>query len=569
MSETTSESRTSSAEGVEEERLPATRPHSSPSAPPTSLFTTRRDRVVRRPPPVKFAAIDVGTNSIHLVMAEISPEGDFEVLGSDKDMVQLGKGGFAEHVLTAEAMNAGIATLRRFAKMAELKRVGRIRAVATSAVREATNGGDFVKRVQEELDLDLHVISPKEEGRLIYLGVRHAVELGAADNLIVDIGGGSVELIVANGSEAKLIASVKLGGLRLAELFLHSDPPAEAEVKAMRAHIRTQLDPVLSQIATHGITRCVGCSGTTKSLAFLCRAYREKGPQTESDLHVTEPELRALAAELAAQSRAQRLAIAGMDPRRVDAVLPGAFTLLAVLKATGVSCVEYCDAALREGVIVDYIGRHRRHLLARATWPDSRRRSVIHLAEKCGYVRSHAEQVARLALELFDQLADLHGLARPYRELLLYASLLHDIGYMISQKGHHEHSYYLIRNGELRGFDDQEIEVIANVARYHRKDRPKKSHYSYARLQRIHRRPVRKLAVLLRLANALDRTHYNVVERVTCSQTGDAVSVHVHTASDAELEMWTTKRHAEMFEREFALQLEVSAVRPDKPLIAS
>jgi exopolyphosphatase/guanosine-5'-triphosphate,3'-diphosphate pyrophosphatase len=521
--------------------------------------------MVRRPPPAKFAAIDVGTNSIHLVMAEISSEGDFEILGSDKDMVQLGKGGFADHILTPEAMAAGIATLRRFKKMAELKRIARIRAVATSAVREATNGGDFVKRVLEELELELHVISPREEGRLIYLGVRHAVDLGTADNLIVASGGGSVELVVVTAHEASLIASVKLGGSRLAELLLASDPPQADEVKALRAHLRAQLDPILSKIASHGIARCVGCSGTIKCLAMLCRAYRDRASDLDDNvLKIAEPELRELTSVLVERPRSRRLDIPGMDDRRVDAVIPAAFTLLAILKGVGVPSIEYCDAALREGVIVDYIAQHRRHLLARATWPDPRRRSAVQFAEKCGYVKAHAEQVARLALDLFDQLENLHGLGREYRELLFYAGLLHDIGYMISQKGHHKHSYYLIRNGELKGFEDQEIEIIANIARYHRKDRPKKSHYSFGRLRGGNRTAVRRLSVLLRIANALDRTHYSVVERVECTLTADAVNLQIRTSSDAELEMWTTKRHAELFEREFGLRLQVHAVQPDR-----
>lgn len=516
-----------------------------------------------RPAPAKFGAIDVGTNSIHLVMAEISAEGDFRILGRDKEMVQLGKGGFSRHVLTRRAMQEGLATLKRFTKMARLKGITRLRAVATSAVREATNGGDFVQAVRNQLGLELHVISTEEEARLIYLGVRHAVNLGKDDNLIMDIGGGSLELVVGNAERADVLASVKLGASRLAELYLKSDPPGEAELKALRKHVEELLGPLVQRVGQRTFARCIGTSGTIESLATVC-AYRRGATEIESftQLSMTRSDLKDLLAEMSALSREQRMKVPGIDERRGDSILAGTVVLLAVMQAFGLSKLEHCDMALREGIILDDIGRHRAHLRARAMWPDPRIRSVIHLGERCQYHRQHAEQVSRLAVDLFDQLRRRHRQGERYRELLRYGCLLHDVGYLISHQGHHKHSYYLIRNGGLQGFSEQEIEVIANIARYHRKGTPKKTHYSWQSLERAHRPVVRKLVALTRLANALDRTHDSVVDSVTCQLRANEVELTVHTAKDAELEMWTARRQAELFEEEFGLPLRIVLARP-------
>lgn len=520
-----------------------------------------RNEAIRRPPTTTFGAIDVGTNSLHLLMVEISPEGDFHAIGGDKELVQIGRGGFREHRLTARKMDEAIRTLMRFAKLARIKDIGRLRAVATSAVREARNGGEFVERVRTEVGLPLHIISAEEEARLIHLGVRHAMDLSTGETLIFDIGGGSLEFILDSAGKADVVTSVKLGASRLAETFLRSDPPTEAEYKSLREHIQTRLAPLLELASKRKLARCIATSGTVRNIAEICRERRGT-PDSDKNtmLSMRRGELKALFGEFSTMPRENRAQIPGMDFKRVDACLPALMLMNIILRAIEVDEVECCESALREGIVVDYIARHRQHLMARATWPDPRARSVISLAERCQYRKAHAEHVAKLSLQLFDALAPLHQLPTMYRELLRYASLLHDIGYMIGHTGHHKHSYYLIRNGELRGFSAQEIEIMANVARYHRKERPKKSHYSYQHLDAEHFRPVRKLAVLLRLAESLDRTHYGVVDSVSCEITRDAVQMSLHADRDAELEHWTANRQAEHFEREFKRELHLNIV---------
>jgi exopolyphosphatase/guanosine-5'-triphosphate,3'-diphosphate pyrophosphatase len=533
-------------------------------------FLDRRPEGMRRPPATKFGALDIGTNSIHLVMVEITPEGDFRILGRDKEMVQLGKGGFVRHVLTQSAMDAGLASLTRFAKMARLKGVHRLRAVATSAVREARNGGDFVERVRRELGMQLHVLSTDEEARLVYLAVRHAVNLGEQDSLIVDVGGGSVEIIIGNALRAEVLYSAKLGALRLAEVFLHSDPPTEDAIKAMRRHILRFLEPLATRLGTRAYQRCICTSGTFQNIATIC-AYRRGVSDVDSanQLIVDRDELKDIGSLLASMTREQRLKVPGVEAKRVDNIVPAITTLLALARVFDVSRFESCDMALREGIIIDHIASRRAHYQARATWPDPRTRSVIQLAERCGYHKAHAEQVQRLALSMYGQLESLHGLDAQYRDLLGHACLLHDIGYLISHRGHHKHSYYLIRNGNLQGFTDIEIEIIANLARYHRKSRPTKSDYSYSHLDKPSKKAFRKLLPLLRLANALDRTHYSVVDGVACHIDDEQVRVEVQTPKDTELELWTARRQCELFEKAFERRIEVVLAQAEETEIVS
>lgn len=533
---------------------------SSADSGPEETFLFRRAGVVRRPPPTKFGAIDVGTNSIHLVMVEISPEGDFRILGRDKEMVQLGKGGFSKHLLTEKAMDDGVAALTRFSKMARLKGIGRIHTFATSAVREARNGGDFVERVRNELGMEMRILSVEEEARLIYLAVRHAIHLGETDDLICDIGGGSVEVIVGNARRASVLFSAKLGGLRLAELFLKSDPPVVREIKPLKRHIEKGLAPLERQIGAAKFSRCICTSGSFECMVRMCLIRRgQSPPDGPGQMKVSRAELKSLLTDLAARTVEQKLQMPGMDAKRVSTLVPAATTLLEIGRLFDVNEYEFCDMALREGIIIDHIARSRAHLLARATWPDPRTRSVIELAERCQYHRAHAEQVQRLARSLFDQLAPLHGLDERSKDLLGFACILHDIGYLIGHSGHHKHSYYLIRNGGLKGFSDGEIEMIANLARYHRKGRPRKGDYSYAHLDRASRRVFKKLIPILRLANALDRTHYSVVRSVTCRLMADRVALEVHAEQDSELEIWTARREIELFERQYGIPLEIVA----------
>jgi exopolyphosphatase/guanosine-5'-triphosphate,3'-diphosphate pyrophosphatase len=316
-----------------------------------------------------------------------------------------------------------------------------------------------------------------------------------------------------------------------------------SDVRRLERHIRRETRAYLSALRKRGFDRIIGTSGTIQALGAL--AVGAKGNAGElRRLTVRAAAIRRVRERLARMSVKERLAVAGLDPRRADLASVGAVlldTLLEDLRATEITLSDY---ALREGLVLDYIARNAAHIRSAERYPDVRRRSVMELAERCGYRAAHAQQVARLALTLFDATRKRHELGRREREWLEYAGLLHDIGIHISYEGHHKHSYYLIKHGDLRGFDPEEVEVMALVARYHRQGTPKKSHGGYGDLPRDRRRAVKVLGALVRLAEGLERSHSQVVKSISTTDTDDGLRLRLETRGDAELEIWAARRHA-------------------------
>ncbi len=499
---------------------------------------------------VRVAAIDVGSNSIHMVVAQVESDGRFRVLDRAKEMVRLGSRTLIDGALSAEAMDKGVRTLATFQTLAERQGAQRIRAVATSAVREASNGGDFVRRVEEEIGLRVKVIPGREEARLIFLGVRHAIDLRGEPTVIVDAGGGSVELILVDGGEPVELVSLKIGLARVSERFLGKDKVDARAVEALEDHLATELDPVLARFRARGARRVVGTSGTLNNLVAMAAT----GPAGEPPEHLegvaVSPEtIRRLRRKLVKTDRDKRLAIPGLEPKRVDLVVAGAVLADHVLTRLGARELVACTYALREGVLLDHLARHRRGIEEQEQFPDPRYRSVARLVRHLGEPNRHGQQVARLAIRLFDQFRDSLGLSGATRDWLELAALMHDIGQHISRKNHHRHSYYLITNGELLGFRRDEIEIIAQVARYHRKQVPKPSDGSYGMLSKRERQIVRALAALLRVADGLDRSHYGVVRDVTVVRRDRRVVLELTTAGDdAALEIGEARNRVALLE---------------------
>jgi exopolyphosphatase/guanosine-5'-triphosphate,3'-diphosphate pyrophosphatase len=263
---------------------------------------------------------------------------------------------------------------------------------------------------------------------------------------------------------------------------------------------------------------------------------------------VSAKQIRRLRKTVATLDLEHRLEIPGLDPRRADLVVAGAFLLDRLLGLLGAEEITLCNLALREGLVIDYIRRHKRKIAQADRIPDIRRRSTMELAERCNYAADHAEQVIQLALALFDQTREVHGLTNREREWLEYAALMHDLGMHISYPRHHRHSYYLIKNGDLRGFDPEEIDVMALVARYHRRGTPKRSHPEYTHLTPPLRRAVKLLASILRLAESLDRSHGGVVSKLELHDRGEHAVLRLRASADAELEVWAAQHHREPFE---------------------
>lgn len=499
---------------------------------------------------MRVAAIDVGSNSIHMVVAQVESDGRFHVLDRAKEMVRLGQRTLTSGRLSAEAMSAGLRALAAFKMLAERQGAVRFNAVATSAVREAKNGGDFIQRVKDEVGLRVKVIPGREEARLVYLGVRHAIDLRGEPALIVDAGGGSVELILVEADKAVILESVKLGVARLCERFLDADRASSKHLAELDAYIASELEPVLSRVEKHRVRRVVGTSGTMLNLITV--AGYQRGTPPEAQLHnfsVTAEDISRVRRLVCKADRDERLRIKGLDAKRVDFIVAGACMADHILTRLGAEEMVACTWALREGVLLDYITRHQSGIEEAERFTDPRRRSVARLARHIGDKGTHGAHTAKLALQLYDQLEDDLRLPAEAREWLEYAALLHDIGHHIGHKDHQRHSHYLITNSELLGFRPEELQLIALVARYHRKAAPKDGDEGYSALAKPERRVVRSLSALLRIADGLDRGHYGVVRDVALLRRGDKLVVQLFTgADDAELEVWEARRRSAMLE---------------------
>ena len=492
---------------------------------------------------MRIAAIDIGTNSIHMIVVQVRPDLSFEVIDREKDMVRLGAGGLDGRSLTPTAMAAGIQTMAKFKRLADSHKVDEIVAAATSATREADNGGDFIAEVDRQTGIRIRVISGTEEARLIHMAAGYGVDVGGTTAVVIDIGGGSVEITLGTATQLTLGKSFKVGVIRLTEHFVKSDPLSGRDERRLVKHLNKEMGTYLDEIAARGFGRVIGTSGTILSLGTVAAAERGAPPEDVRNLRVSTKSLRRLRKQLVAADIGERLAIPGLDPRRADLSVAGSVLLDTILRRLGAEDLTLCDLALREGLVLDYIHRNSARIRKVERYPDVRRRSVVELGERCGYWSEHAQQVARLALSIFDQTRSAHGLTDREREWLEYGALLHDIGVHISYERHHRHSYYLIKNGDLRGFSPEEIEVVALLARYHRQATPKKSHDGYSDLPGSLRRTVRTLSAMVRLAEGLDRSHAQALTGIDLYPRGDDYLARLRTSGDAELELWAAHRH--------------------------
>ncbi len=499
----------------------------------------------------KLAVIDIGTNSIHMVLVEIDADFSCKVMDRFKDMVRLGDGTFTSRTLSDDAMTRGIDTLRSLTTLARNKGFDRIVATATSAVREAKNGGEFLQMVEAQIGLEVQVITGKEEARLIYVGVRNSMELSDAPSLIADVGGGSVEVIACNRTQMFFGRSLKLGTIRLKDLCLKQDPPTKSTIKELEKMITVGLASGLKSSRDLKFSSVIATSGTAGNLTEIIYLRRTGKPVPQLNLATIElDEIRSIEAELTQSGAPARLAIPGLDPKRVDTLLPGTMFFRCLLEQSGQKILTISDKALREGLIYDFIDRHREGLKAEQDIPNTRRRNVILFGRRCHFAEPHALHVSKLALRLFDQLKPLHGLGDQEREWLEYAALLHDVGYLIRRRQHHKHTYYLIKHGDLSGLTADEVNMVANVARYHRRAIPKAKHEMFKALSAKKKMVVQVLSALLRIADGLDRSQFSVVQQIHVS-IGPSIQLELDCSADPELEVWAAQKRATLFEKVF------------------
>jgi exopolyphosphatase/guanosine-5'-triphosphate,3'-diphosphate pyrophosphatase len=494
---------------------------------------------------MRLAAIDVGSNSLHMAIAQADADGGITTLWRMKEMVGLGRMSFPSKRLSVPAMDAAIATLARFQQAATRRDCEKILAIATSAVREAENGGDFLERVRAETGMTVRVVSAREEARLIYLGVRHAVDLKTFPNLFIDIGGGSVEFIVADSSKPLLLESRKLGAARMTARYVTSDPISEHDLTSLLHHFDREIGPIADHVEQLHPRSVIGSSGTIENLAAMCAALYGDGSETAAD-SIERDQLEKLTERLIESRSKDRARLRGLDDQRKDQVVAGALLARQVMRRLNIQRIKVSRSALREGILLDYLSRHLPDLAIRKSVPDPRRRSVLDLARRCDWHQTHSEHVTRLALSLFDQLKSLHGLSVVERELIEFGAMLHDIGWHVSKDKHHKHSMYLIQNGGLKGFTEEEVQIIANIARYHRKGAPKSEHDAFASLSSYGKRVVRVGAGLLRIADGLDRSHASAVTDVKVRNRKNKVDILAKAKSDIELELWGAKRKMDL-----------------------
>ncbi|MBC8142769.1 MAG: Ppx/GppA family phosphatase [Armatimonadetes bacterium] len=523
-----------------------------------------------------LAALDIGTNSLRMVLVRLHPAtGTWDTLSVHKETVRLGQGEFSEEEshLTPEAIERGVFVLKQFVQVARGRGAGEIVAIGTAALREAANRDEFLARARTEAGVEVQVVPGVEEARLIYLGVASGIELGDAKALFIDIGGGSTELIVGTQTEHLFLDSLKLGAIRLGNRFLSgvTEAISPALWAQMSHHVEGVAAHALRKIERVGFDTAVASSGTAQNLARVS-AMRQGTDLTSLHNYVLPvSDLRDTVAFLCDLTLDERRKVPGLNPERADIIISGAAVLLTLADELHLERFVIAERSLREGVLVDAILRR----LARAgekSPPDLafeagiRRRSVDRLARLNPDEITHSQHVAFLSLRLFDDArnAGLHSYGDAERELLEYAALLHDVGVSVSHSGHHRHSYYLVRHSDaMSGFTDEEIEIIANLAYFHRKSSPKKRHTHFAMLSAESQNKVRHCAVFLRLAEGLDRSHLSAVRDVSLGvqEGGSAATLHVLPAEggDAHLEQWYVANDTSAWEEAWGTPLNVVA----------
>ena len=509
---------------------------------------------------MRIAALDLGSNSFHLLVVETRPDGSFIPLVREKEMLRLGDVVAREGHLTEEAIEAAIDTVRRFKTIAELQRIDEMVAMATAALRSASNGPEAAERIEAATGVAIKVVSGIREAQLIFEAVRASVLIDPSPALCADLGGGSLELSVGDRFGLAYASSLHLGVGRLTAGYVRTDPPTKKDRARLRDQIETSLDEVLPDILACGPKLLIGTSGTFCALARGAAAMREGiVPSSVNQLTVTARELAALGELIYELPSSERARLPGIEARRADLLPAGVAVTEALMARTGMRELTVSEWALREGIVISTIRKHDRAELGddpRAI----RRASVLSLCRRSRWRETHSRQVARLAAELFDSTAPLHHLGAEDRELLELAALLHDIGEHVSRDGHARHTAYLIENGELRGFSPIEVQMLACLGRYHVRGRPRESFQAWETLERRDRDRVLKLLALLRIADGLDAAHGSVIGHVGVEASGTGVEVVVSARGDAELERWLLQRKKLLFEELFELPITLEVV---------
>lgn len=506
------------------------------------------------------AVIDLGTNTFHLLIVELNDRNEFIVKEKFREPVKLGEGGINSSEIAPAAFERGLKALKNLKKLIDTRRAERIFAFATSAIRSASNGQAFIKAAKDATGLDIRIINGNEEAALIFQGVKNAVYLPPEQNtLLVDIGGGSVEFTVAAENQIRLLRSLNIGAARLWSGLKFSDPVSQEEIEACRDVLRNETRQLISELKDFNLRLMVGSSGTFDTLATMI-AYQNK------DIHSLEhingyrfdkDQFDFIYKKLISLKKTERSVLPGMDSTRVDLIVVGAITIDFLLRELGIQHMMLSSYALKEGILYNYIEARKS-----GTWTVTgsgdrymRERAVRNLGIRFQYDEAHGDQTALLALSIFDQMEKVLGYGEDEREWLKYAAMLHDIGHFLNRSGHHKHGQYLVLNSAMPGFSTDELLIISNVVRYHRKSYPTRDHLHFAVLHPNHKTLVRQLAGILRIADNLDRGHRHLIRTLKVDISGNQIQIIVDADESVDIEIQSAMAIRELFEQVFERRL--------------
>lgn len=496
-------------------------------------------------------------------IVRIDANHDWQVLASVREAVRLGEGEFTHSKITRPAMERGLLVLKKFADIARRYDVSEIDVVATAALREALNRSEFVDRALEEAGVDVRVVPGVEEARLIYLGVSSSVELSGQRGLFIDIGGGTTEVIVGDNKDYQLLDSLKLGAIRLADIHQRSvnGPINKKQYRKLVEYAQGIATHAVRKIRDIGFDVVYGSSGTITNLAEITARRVDPSITSIRNYYMKYTDLAETISILCSLSLEQRRSVPGINPDRADIIVSGAAILDAILTDVRADGIRISDRALREGMVIDHLFQED---LVREKYQNTsvRERSILQLAKQCHFEEAHGRKVSDLACSIFSQLSSLklHSYGEAEEELLRYASLAHDLGTFLSYTDHHKHSYYLLRNWNLLGFDDEEIEIIASTALCHRKMSPRK--LDTRKLTVASRNLVEVLSSIVRVADALDRTQMGLVREVICryKPSDKKIVMEIYASEDCPLEMWALESKKTLFEKTFGAGLMIKRI---------
>jgi exopolyphosphatase/guanosine-5'-triphosphate,3'-diphosphate pyrophosphatase len=508
--------------------------------------------------------VDIGTNSVRLLVVRINQNLSTTVISQEKEVVRLGEQEFKDGTLKPEAIRRTILVCRKFAELAKTYGASEIIAVGTSAIREARNQTEFLQQLLTEAGLNVHVISGREEARLIYLGVSNGVDIGEEKAIFIDLGGGSTEIAIGNQYKWCYLDSLKFGSIRLTANFIGegwTGPVPWHVYEHIKRYVRSNMFRTTSRVKQVKAKLAFGSSGTIINLAEITNRMF-KNTENGRNLVLSKKNLKKLVPILCSSSLTERRKIHGINPERADIIIAGAAIIETTMEEFDLDEITVSYKGLRDGLLVDYLSRFEGFLDFQKT--PMRNRTVLQLGRTFDFDERHSEVVASLALQLFDsgRKAGLHDLGNEERELLKYGAMLHDIGDFLSFNDHHLHAHYIIGNAELLGFDQREIAIMANLARFHRKKFATMKALKGTGLDDRTKEIIIILSVFLRLAEKLDRSHRGLVKKVELKEAEkDRILLSLYGDEDCSLEEWSVAQNAQAFHAAFTKKLDVSKVK--------